>query len=123
MKRLHGLIARPDGSTAGGVVRFGETIESVEACSGADATDYIVPGFIDLQVNGRSTADVMNASVGALCELSAQLAREGTTAWLATAITSPLARLESVAAIIAKAAAETTSPSVDVGSAILGMHL
>jgi N-acetylglucosamine-6-phosphate deacetylase len=123
MKRLHGLIARPDGSTAAGVVRFGETIESVEACSGADATDYIVSGFIDLQVNGRSTADVMNASVGALCELSAQLAREGTTAWLATAITSPLARLESVAAIIAEAAAETTGPSVDVGSAILGMHL
>lgn len=123
MKRLHGLIARPDGSTVAGVVRLCETIESVEACSGADATDYIVPGFIDLQVNGRSTADVMNASVGALCELSAQLAREGTTAWLATAITSPLARLESVAAIIAEAAAETTGPSVDVGSAILGMHL
>src|SRR6202035_1477892 len=109
MKRLHGLIARPDGSTVAGVVRFGETIESVQACGGADATDYIVPGFIDLQVNGRSKNDVMNASVRALCELSAQLAREGTTAWLATAITSPLARLESVAPIIAEAAAETAA--------------
>jgi N-acetylglucosamine-6-phosphate deacetylase len=119
MKRLRGLIARADGSTVAGVVSFGETIESVEASSGADAIDYIVPGFIDLQVNGRGAIDVMNATAGALCELSAELAREGTTAWLATAITSPLARIETVAAKIAEAIA---APS-GAAAAILGMHL
>ncbi len=119
MKRLRGLIARADGSTLPGIVSFGETIESVEPGGGADATDYIVPGFIDLQVNGRGATDVMNASAGALCELSADLAREGTTAWLATAITSPLARIEAVAAKIAEAIAEAAG----AGGAILGMHL
>ena len=126
MKRLRGLIARADGSTVTGVVSFGETIESVEAGGGADATDYIVPGFIDLQVNGRGGIDVMNATAGALRELSAELAREGTTAWLPTAITSPLARIEAVAAKIAEATAEAIAEAAGahgVTSAILGMHL
>jgi N-acetylglucosamine-6-phosphate deacetylase len=119
MKRLRGLIARADGSTPPGIVNFGETIESVEPGGGADATDYIVPGFIDLQVNGRYATDVMNASAGALCELSADLAREGTTAWLATAITSPLARIEAVAAKIA----EATAMAPGARGSLLGMHL
>ena len=119
MKRLRGLIARADGSTMPGIVGFGETIESVEVGGGADAIDYIVPGFIDLQVNGRGAPDVMNASAGALCELCAALAREGTTAWLPTAITSPLERLEAVAAKIAEAIAA----AADTTGAILGMHL
>jgi N-acetylglucosamine-6-phosphate deacetylase len=119
MKRLRGLIARPDGSTPPGTVAFGETIEWVEATSAADATDYIVPGLIDLQVNGWGATDVMNASADALCELCAVLAREGTTAWLPTAITSPLDRLEAVAANIAN----TTAKPAGTAGAILGMHL
>jgi N-acetylglucosamine-6-phosphate deacetylase len=119
MKRLRGLIARADGSTLPGIVGFGDTIESVEPGGGADTTDYIVPGFIDLQVNGRGGTDVMNASADALCELSSDLAREGTTAWLATAITSPLAQIETVAAKIAEAIAHSPARC----GAILGMHL
>src|SRR5271154_2957119 len=120
MKRLRGLIARTNGSTLPGIVGFGETIESVELGGGAGAIDYIVPGFVDLQVNGRGAFDVMNASAGALCELSAELAREGTTAWLATAITSPLERIEAVAAKIAEVIAQAAGGA---HGAILGMHL
>jgi len=126
MKRLRGLIARADGSTVAGVVGFGKTIESVEAGVGVDAIDYIVPGFIDLQVNGRGGIDVMNATASALCELSTELAREGTTAWLPTAITSPLERIEAVAANISEATAEAIAKAADtqhIASAILGMHL
>jgi N-acetylglucosamine-6-phosphate deacetylase len=115
MKRLRGLIARAEGSTLPGTVGFGATIESVEAGGGSDAIDYIVPGFIDLQVNGAGTTDVMSASADVLRELSAELAREGTTAWLATAITSPLVQIEAVAGAIAEAAATSDT--------ILGMHL
>lgn len=115
MKRLLGLIARADGSTVPGGAVFDKTIESVEPAGGADAIDYIVPGFIDLQVNGAGATDVMSASAGELFALSTELAHTGTTAWLATAITSPLVRIEAVAASIAEAAAAC--------EAILGMHL
>jgi N-acetylglucosamine-6-phosphate deacetylase len=126
MKRLRGLIARADGSTVAGVIGFGEKIESVEAGVGGDAADYIVPGFIDLQVNGRGGIDVMNATANKLCELSTELAREGTTAWLPTAITSPLERIEAVAAKISEATSEANAEAADtrrVAGAILGMHL
>ncbi|HEY2524995.1 MAG TPA: amidohydrolase family protein, partial [Candidatus Binataceae bacterium] len=124
MKRLRGLIARADGSTAPGTVSFTETIEAVEAAGGADVSDrgvsdYILPGFIDLQVNGREATDVMSASPAELGELSAALAREGTTAWLPTAITAPLARIETVAGAIA----EAMTGAADISGGILGMHL
>jgi N-acetylglucosamine-6-phosphate deacetylase len=124
MKRLSGLIARADGSTANGTVSFAETIETVELGGGTDVSgyvpsDYILPGFIDLQINGREAIDVMSASAEALGELSAALAREGTTAWLPTAITAPLARIETVAAAIAEAMAA----AAEISGRILGMHL
>ena len=124
MKRLRGQIARADGSTAAGSVSFTETIEAVEATDGLGtsdrgASDYILPGFIDLQVNGRDATDVMSASPAELGELSAALAREGTTAWLPTAITAPLALIETAATAIAEA---MTGPADPCGG-ILGMHL
>jgi N-acetylglucosamine-6-phosphate deacetylase len=124
MKRLRGLIARADGSTAPGAVSFAETIAAVEVDGGAAisadaACDYIMPGFIDLQLNGRAAIDVMSASAQALGELSAEIAREGTTAWLPTAITAPLARIEAAAAAIAEAMAG----AADIVGTIVGMHL
>ena len=52
-----GLIARPDGSTRPGRVSFRRDLESVEPTSGRSA-DLILPGLIDLQVNGAGI-DVM----------------------------------------------------------------
>jgi len=123
MKRLRGLIARADGSTAAGTVSFTETIEAVEAGGGAEVSDYILPGFIDLQLNGREATDVMSASPAELGRLSAALAREGTTAWLPTAITAPLEQIETVASAIAEAMAAAADLSGGIAGGILGMHL
>jgi N-acetylglucosamine-6-phosphate deacetylase len=136
MKRLSGLIARSDGSALPGTVSFDSTITSVEATGGSGTGDYILPGFIDLQVNGAGAVNVMDASADALLRLSAELGREGTVAWLPTAITAPLERLEAVAATIAEAAAAQSAPLDDMPDApareadpasmsatILGMHL
>jgi len=93
--------------------------------------DYIIPGFIDLQVNGGCGIDVMSASVDDLLELSHCLAHEGTTGWLPTVITAPLETIERADAIIAAAiaaqaeterAAQRGSRSL-AGATILGMHL
>jgi N-acetylglucosamine-6-phosphate deacetylase len=130
MKELRGLVACADGQTRPASVRFGTAIESVEHQAGSRADDYIVPGFIDLQVNGRGSIDVMTAGAQGICALSRDLAREGTTAWLPTAITSPLDRIEKVAAAVTEAMRESAPPrgaaspaNSPLSATILGMHL
>jgi N-acetylglucosamine-6-phosphate deacetylase len=93
--------------------------------------DHILPGFIDLQVNGGYGIDVMSASADDLVRLSHSLAHEGTTAWLPTVITATLDRIEQADAVIAEAiaiqreidcAADAGGKTL-AGAAILGMHL
>ena len=96
-----------------------------------DIDDYIIPGFIDLQVNGACGIDVMSATAGDLLELAHCLAHEGTTGWLPTVITSPLETIERVDAVIAEAMAAQTEANHGAqsdaaslpGATILGMHL
>ena len=93
--------------------------------------DFLLPGFIDLQINGAFGIDVMAASAEDLLRLSHCLAHEGTTAWLPTVITSPLDTIERCDAVIAEAmAAQHESERASrrggadaVGATILGMHL
>ncbi len=59
--KLSGVIARPDGSLLRGRVTFTDRITAVEPASNG-GNDYILPGFVDLQVNGSHGIDVMNAS-------------------------------------------------------------
>ncbi|HEY6394535.1 MAG TPA: amidohydrolase family protein, partial [Candidatus Binataceae bacterium] len=120
MKTLGGVIARPDGSLMRGQIAFAETITGVEASSTA-GDDFILPGFIDLQVNGSHGIDAMTASADSLVSLSQHLAREGTTAWLPTAVTAPLLQIERVHSAIDDAMrAKTVMLNA---AAILGMHL
>ncbi len=93
--------------------------------------DYIIPGFIDLQVNGACGIDVMSATANDLLELAHCLAHEGTTGWLPTVITSPLETIERVDAVIAEAMAAQAETNRFAqkgvrslpGATILGMHL
>jgi N-acetylglucosamine-6-phosphate deacetylase len=93
--------------------------------------DFLLPGFIDLHVNGAFGIDVMAASAEDLLCLSHCLAHEGTTAWMPTVITSPLDTIERCDAVIGEAmAAQRESERASrrgaadaVGATILGMHL
>lgn len=122
MRHLDGFIARPDGSTQPGRVSFSERIESVGPAAGAVPADYILPGLVDLQVNGGGGVSVSSASVEALEALSLKLAGEGTVAWLATAITAPLEQIERVDAAVAAAMAPYGGAD-RAGATILGLHL
>ncbi|HLI80816.1 MAG TPA: N-acetylglucosamine-6-phosphate deacetylase, partial [Candidatus Binataceae bacterium] len=77
---------------------------------------------IDLQVNGSHGIDVMAASADGILEISRNLAREGTTAWLPTAVTAPIDRLEKVHRAIGEAIARQQHDD-RAGARILGMHL
>jgi len=118
---LCGLLAAPDGSEFRGRVSYSDRIQSVDTTA-YNGDDYVVPGFIDLQVNGSHGVDVMTAAAREISELARHLAREGTTAFLPTAITSPIDRIARVHAVISAAmayGADNAAPS----AAILGMHL
>jgi N-acetylglucosamine-6-phosphate deacetylase len=120
MRTLSGRIVLPDGSIVAGRIRFDATIASIEQSDAS--SDYILPGFIDLQVNGSHGIDVMAASADGIIEISQKLAREGTTAWLPTAVTSPIDHIEKVHRAIGAAIARQRRDDC-AGARILGMHL
>ena len=121
--QLFGLIARLDGSVVRGRLRFGDRITAVEPSPGGGDEDYILPGMVDLQVNGSHGIDVMNASPEALGTLSRHLAREGTTAWLPTVVTAPIEKIGRVHESIAAAIENARRGNSGDAAAILGMHL
>jgi N-acetylglucosamine-6-phosphate deacetylase len=118
----------PGGLT--GLFTFGPRIQSFELWQRTPA-EYVVPGFIDLQINGAFGIDVVSASAADLREISRRLVAEGTTAWLPTLITSPLDQIERVDRIINEAiTAQNEARRIAhykgtcfAESAILGMHL
>lgn len=120
--KLAGLIAKPDGSLVRGHVRFADRITALDSVSDA-GDDYILPGFVDLQVNGSHGIDVMNASADALATLSRHLAREGTVAWMPTAVTAPIEKIAQVHESIASALENSQRDDSAEAAAILGMHL
>jgi N-acetylglucosamine-6-phosphate deacetylase len=120
--KLTGLIAKPDGSTVRGHVIFADRITALDPASDA-GDDYILPGFVDLQVNGSHGIDVMNASADALATLSGHLAREGATAWMPTAVTAPIEKIAQVHDSIATAFENSRRKDSSDAAAILGMHL
>ena len=123
MRTLSGEIAQPDGTLTRGQITFSDRIVEVHTAP-TSSDDYILPGFVDLQVNGSHGIDVMTASTDALIAIGQKLAREGTTAWLPTAVTSPVERIERAHGAIADAAATLAGDEAPTdAAAILGMHM
>ncbi|HUO03809.1 MAG TPA: N-acetylglucosamine-6-phosphate deacetylase [Candidatus Binataceae bacterium] len=122
MTTLKGVIARPDGTLAQGKISFGAKIDSIEQVSQSGG-DLILPGLIDLQVNGSHGIDVMSATAAQIAALGRHLAKEGTTAWLPTGITAPIDRIERVHDAIADAMDESDPDAQCNSATILGMHL
>ncbi len=121
--KLSGLIARPDGSIFRGRITFTDRIDALEPASDGGDEDYILPGLVDLQVNGSHGIDVMDASADALATLSRHLAREGATAWMPTAVTAPIDKLAQVHESIADAIEGARRDNSADAAAMLGMHL
>lgn len=62
----------------------------------------IVPGFIDIHVHGGNGEDFMDASPEVLDKITSFHSTQGTTAMLATSMTAPKKRLDSVLAEVAR---------------------
>lgn len=79
----------------------------------------VLPGFIDEHIHGAGGCDAMDKSIDALSTIATSLAKEGTTAFLATTMTQSeeniLGALSSVKDYISK--------NPDDGAKLLGVHL
>ena len=82
----------------------------------------LVPGFIDIQVNGAGDVDVSTASARELGELCDSLARTGVTGWLPTVVTRPLISYSQVLDRIGEVIDAQRRGQVH-GAEILGVHL
>ena len=90
--------------------------------SPADVTlpdGYLVPGFVDLQVNGYFGREFQTADAASWADVACQLPQTGTTAFVPTLITAPVASL--AAALRTAAAFAGDLPAG--GARVLGVHL
>ncbi len=121
---LAGQVLVPEGSFLERTVRIqGKKIAAVESTADrrADilASGWIVPGFIDLQVNGGYGFDV-TADPSSTVSLAARLPQTGVTSFLPTIITSPIETYSRRLPVLDRAAREAREAH---GAAVLGVHL
>jgi N-acetylglucosamine-6-phosphate deacetylase len=108
----------------GYVVLAGGRVAAVGAGAPPGAADvvlddgYLAPGFVDLQVNGYYGEELQDARAAGWARVVTRLPETGTTAFLPTFVTSPVARL---AAALREAA--SFRQELPFGARVLGVHL
>jgi N-acetylglucosamine-6-phosphate deacetylase len=122
---VKGRLLLPDGVLARGtLVLDGSLIAEVRADEVLDPRrvydegQTLVPGFVDLQLNGAFGCDFQSRPE-TVAGVAARLPRFGTTAFLPTLISAPVESYAPRAATIAAAREEQPT----AGAAILGVHL
>lgn len=85
-------VVTPHGVLEPGLVEIRDgRVTSVVPTTGPAPDRVLVPGLVDLQVNGVGDIDVASAEGSDWDRLDAAIAAQGTTTWLPTLITAPLA--------------------------------
>jgi len=80
---------------------------------------YLTPGFIDIHIHGSNGSDVMDAREDSLENISAFLAGNGTTSWLATTMTQTIPRIQNALHTVSEYMQEKSHK----GAQILGAHM
>lgn len=106
---LAARVVTPEGMTGpGAVVVEDGVVSAVEPASGPVPDRTLVPGFVDLQVNGLDDVDVADADHAGWERLDQLLLASGVTAWCPTLVTAPMdsygPRLEAIAEAAARPA-------------------
>jgi N-acetylglucosamine-6-phosphate deacetylase len=94
-------------------------ITEVRPAHGAVPDVVLVPGFVDLQVNGIGAVDVAAATEAHWSALDEALLAQGVTTWCPTIVTAPLDELEASLAGIAAAAARDGGGRPEIAGAHL----
>lgn len=100
-------------------------VPSDEAPSDSEIIDadgmLVLPGLIDLHIHGYAGADVSDGNYDDLCKMSAELVKNGVTAWCPTTMTLPLADIERAFDTIRRAMNSSGSQAKN-GAVVLGAN-
>ncbi|MBR3327125.1 MAG: N-acetylglucosamine-6-phosphate deacetylase [Atopobiaceae bacterium] len=102
----------------------GVSIEEPAGMPIVDRTDcWVAPGFVDTHIHGFAGYDVMDCDPESVNVITQELAKHGTTSWLATTLTAGAETTGAACAAVAKAvAAQKEDPSF-VGTHTQGIFL
>ena len=105
--------------------RFGGV--SVAEPSGMRVVDrmgcWVAPGFVDTHIHGFAGCDVMDLSPESIHTITRELARRGTTSWLATTLTAGIQTTGEACAAVATAVEEQQLDPGFVGCRTQGIFL
>lgn len=125
---VNGRILLPNGEISGKALAFenGRIIGVVDAPpTGAEVIDarggYVSPGLVDVHIHGFMGWDASNGDLSELKNMSRQLAKWGTTAWLPTTMTLHWPVLDGCFAAIRRAMTDSLSPDWG-GAQVMGCH-
>lgn len=79
----------------------------------------VVPGFIDQHIHGAAGSDAMDGTVEDLSKIACALAKEGTTAFLATTMTQSVENIDKALGSVK----EYIESDPSEGALVLGVHL
>lgn len=106
--------------TSGRVIEYAGPLRNSTEDSSIQTIDsgaHLVPGFIDLQINGAFGSD-FTTDPASIWEVGAQLPHYGVTAFLPTVITAPVEKLRAAQAIV------SAGPPIGYrGARVLGLHV
>jgi N-acetylglucosamine-6-phosphate deacetylase len=108
-----GYVAIRDGAVVGLGQGSAPRVPDIELTDGV-----LLPGFVDLQVNGYFGEELMTAGPGGWATVARRLPETGTTAFLPTFITAPIGELSAAL----RAARRIVAELPDGGARVLGVH-
>ena len=112
-----GIIRTNIGFENGKIAYIGEKGDNIESVGEYDG--ILLPGFIDEHIHGAGGADAMDGTEDALQTISRVLAKEGTTAFLATTMTQSK---ENIAKALSAVKSVIDGGKFE-GAEVLGVHL
>lgn len=125
---VNGVILLPGGEVRGRALAFENGVISgiVDAPPrGAEIIDAaggsVAPGLVDVHIHGFMGWDASNGRIDELKDMSRQLVRWGTTAWLPTTMTLKWSALERCFSAVRQAMSDSLSPDWR-GAQVMGCH-
>ena len=102
-----------------GVITAIEDVVDPQSPSSFASDAVVLPGFIDQHIHGLYGCEAMDADADALDTISRELAKEGTTSFLATTLTQSPEEIKRALAVTCDYVQKNEFP----GAAIIGVHL